>query len=145
MRLTKHTDYAFRVLIFLATLPEGQQSTVQEIAEKFDVSRNHIMKIVHKMAGAGLIYASRGQHGGIKLGQAKEAINLRTVIELMETTLTPVNCDDPICIIRKHCTLKNILFEAQRHFLEHVGRYTLADLVEPALPITRLLGKDRQG
>lgn len=145
MRLTKHTDYAFRVLIFLAVLPEGQLSTVQEIAEKFDVSRNHIMKIVHKMAGAGLIHASRGQHGGIKLGRAKEAINLRNVIELMETTLTPVNCDEPICIITKHCALKTILFEAQRHFLEHAGRYTLADLVEPASPLMGLLSGDGQG
>lgn len=124
MRLTKHTDYAFRVLIYLASMPADRLSTVQEIAEKFDVSRSHIMKIVHKLAGAGLIQASRGQHGGLKLGQPKEPINLRRVIELMEATLTPVNCDDPVCLIRKNCTLKNILFEAQRQFLEHVGQYS---------------------
>lgn len=141
MRLTKHTDYAFRVLIYLASMPEDRQSTVQEIAETFDVSRSHIMKIVHKLAGAGLIHASRGQHGGIKLGQPKEAIDLRTVIELMEATLTPVNCDDPSCVIKKNCTLKNILFEGQRHFLEHVGHYTLADLAEPAVSIMGLLNK----
>ena len=33
MRLTKHTDYAFRVLIYLASMPEDRLSTVQEIAE----------------------------------------------------------------------------------------------------------------
>lgn len=145
MRLTKHTDYAFRVLIYLASLPEERLATVQEVAERFDVSRSHVMKIVQKLAAAGLIQSSRGQQGGLRLGQPSRAINLRTVIELMEATLAPVNCDDPVCLIRKNCTLKNILFEAQRHFLEHVGRYTLADLVEPALPIMRLLSKDRQG
>lgn len=145
MRLTKHTDYAFRVLIYLASMPEDRISTVQEIAEKFDVSRSHIMKIVHKLAGAGLIHASRGQHGGIKLGQPKEAINLRSVIELMEATLAPVNCDDPVCIIKKNCALKNILFEGQRQFLEHVERYTLADLAEPAVAIVRLLNKRIRG
>jgi len=145
MRLTKHTDYAFRVLIYLASMPEDRLSTVQEIAEKFDVSRSHIMKIVHKLAGAGLIHASRGQHGGIKLGQPKEAIDLRTVIELMEATLSPVNCDEPVCVIKKNCTLKNILFEAQRQFLEHVERYTLADLAEPTVSIVSLLDKRSQG
>jgi Rrf2 family nitric oxide-sensitive transcriptional repressor len=145
MRLTKHTDYAFRVLIYLASMPDDRISTVQEIAEKFDVSRSHIMKIVHKLAGAGLIHASRGQHGGIKLGQPKEAINLRSVIELMEATLAPVNCDDPVCIIKKNCALKNILFEGQRQFLEHVERYTLADLAEPAVAIVRLLNKRIRG
>jgi Rrf2 family nitric oxide-sensitive transcriptional repressor len=139
MRLTKHTDYAFRVLIYLASMPEDRLSTVQEIAEKFDVSRSHIMKIVHKLAGAGLIHASRGQHGGIRLGQPKESIDLRSVIELMEATLAPVNCDDPVCIIKKNCALKNILFEGQRQFLEHVERYTLADLAEPKVSIFSLL------
>ncbi len=145
MRLTKHTDYAFRVLIYLASMPEDRISTVQEIAEKFDVSRSHIMKIVQKLAGAGLIHASRGQHGGIRLGQPKESIDLRRVIELMEATLAPVNCDDPVCIIKKNCTLKNILFEGQRQFLEHVERYTLADLAEPTVSIVRLLNKSRRG
>ncbi|HWR76605.1 MAG TPA: Rrf2 family transcriptional regulator [Thiobacillus sp.] len=145
MRLTKHTDYAFRVLIYLASMPEDRLSTVQEIAEKFDVSRSHIMKIVHKLAGAGLIHASRGQHGGIKLGQPKEAIDLRSVIELMEATLEPVNCDEPICIIKKNCALKNILLGAQRQFLEHAGHYTLADLAEPAVSIISLLNKGRRG
>lgn len=145
MRLTKHTDYAFRVLIYLASMPEDRLSTVQEIAGQFDVSRSHIMKIVQKLAGAGLIHASRGQHGGIKLGQPKEAIDLRSVIELMEATLAPVNCDDPVCIIKKNCTLKNILFEAQRHFLEHVEHYTLADLAEPTVSIISLLNMGKRG
>ena len=145
MRLTKHTDYAFRVLIYLASIPEGQLSTVQEIAEKFDVSRSHIMKVVHKLSGAGLIHASRGQHGGIKLGQPKEDIDLRRVIELMEATLAPVNCDDPICIIKKTCTLKNILFEAQQQYLEHVAHYTLADLAEPTVSIVSLLNLGKRG
>lgn len=141
MQLTKHTDYAFRVLIYLASMPEDRLSTVQEIAERFGVSRSHIMKIVNKLATAGVIHSSRGQHGGLKLGQPLEAINLRSVIELMEATLTPVNCDDPVCLIYQGCTLKNILFQAQRKFLEHVGQYTLADLVEPAAPLTALFGK----
>lgn len=144
MRLTKHTDYAFRVLIYLASMPEDRLSTVQEIAEKFDVSRSHIMKIVHKLAAAGLIHASRGQNGGVKLGQPKEAIHLRAVIELMEATLAPVNCVDPVCLIKKNCVLKNILFEAQRQFLEHVEHYTLADLAEPAVSIISLLNKGKK-
>lgn len=143
MHLTKHTDYAFRVLIYLASMPEDRLSTVQEIAGQFDVSRSHIMKIVHKLAGAGLIHASRGQNGGIKLGQPKESIDLRSVIELMEATLAPVNCDDPVCIIKKNCALKNILFDAQRQYLEHLEHYTLADLAEPTVSIIRLLNKDK--
>lgn len=144
MQLTKHTDYAFRVLLYLASMPEDRLATVQEIAEHYGVSRSHIMKIVNKLATAGLVQASRGQRGGLKLGRPREAINLRSVIELMEATLTPVNCDDPVCLIRRDCTLKNVLFDAQQRFLEHVGRYTLADLAAPAVPVT-LLRKGKPG
>lgn len=144
MRLTKHTDYAFRVLIYLASIPPDRLATVQEIAERFDVSRSHIMKVVQKLAAANIVHASRGQHGGIRLGQAKEAINLRAVIELMEATLAPVNCDEPLCIIKKNCLLKNILFDAQRHYLEFVEQYTLADLAEPSVPIAGLLHMTRR-
>jgi len=63
----------------------------------------------------------------------------------MEATLTPVNCDDPVCVIRKRCTLKNILFDAQRQFLDHVERYTLADLAEPAVSIASLLNRSKRG
>lgn len=143
MQLTKHSDYAFRVLIYLASLPQGRIATVQEIAERYNVSRSHIMKIVNKLATAGFIEASRGQRGGLKLGRPREAINLRAVIELMEATLTPVNCDEPLCLIRSNCTLKTILFDAQRKFLEHVGRFTLADLAEPSAPVALLFGPGR--
>lgn len=144
MRLTKHTDYAFRVLIYLASVPEDRLSTVQEIAERFGVSRSHVMKIVQKLAGARIVNASRGQGGGVRLGQACATINLRTVIELMETTLAPVNCDEPVCIIKKNCALKNILFDAQLRFLEHVEQYTLADLAEPSVSIVSLLNEARR-
>lgn len=143
MQLTKHTDYAFRVLIYLASMPDDRLATVQEIAERFDISRSHIMKIVQKLAGAGLIRAMRGQHGGLRLGQPTQEINLRSVVELMEATLTPVNCDDPMCLIRKNCALKDILFDAQERFLEHVGRYTLADLANPVFPLSKILGRGK--
>lgn len=139
MQLTKHSDYAFRVLIYLASLPPERMATVQEIAERYAVSRSHLMKIVNKLATAGFVEATRGQRGGLRLGRPREAINLRDVIELMEATLIPVNCDEPACLIRRDCTLKNILFDAQRQFLEHVGRFTLADLAEPRSQVVALL------
>lgn len=139
MQLTKHSDYAFRVLIYLASLPPERMATVQEIAERYEVSRSHLMKIVNKLATAGFVEATRGQRGGLRLGRPSGEINLRDVIELMEATLTPVNCDEPVCLIRRNCTLKTILFDAQRQFLEYVGRYTLADLAEPKAPVAALL------
>jgi Rrf2 family nitric oxide-sensitive transcriptional repressor len=130
VKLTKHTDYAFRVLIYLAAKKSEQLSTIKEVTDAFGISRDHVMKIVQKLAKAGLIGSIRGKQGGMKLGRPKEAINLKEVITLMEVTLLPVNCDEPVCRIRQGCRLTGILFDAQEKFLQHVGQFTLADMVE---------------
>lgn len=132
MHLTRHTDYALRALIYLASLPAGQQTTVQEIATRYDISRSHLMKIVNKLATAGLVQASRGSGGGLRLGRFSREIRLDEVVGLMEATLDPINCDEPVCLLRGQCRLKAILLESQQRFLENLARYTLADLVGPA-------------
>lgn len=129
MQLTKHTDYAFRVLIYLASLPATQLVKIQEVADLFAISRNHMMKIVNKLARAGYIQSVRGNQGGIRLGMLAETINLRQVLELMEATLLPVNCHVPLCKLEKNCRLKGVLFQAQAEYLRTIEQYTLADIV----------------
>ncbi|MBT3504691.1 MAG: Rrf2 family transcriptional regulator [Piscirickettsiaceae bacterium] len=129
MQLTKHTDYAFRVLIYLAMKPSEELATIQEIAEYFDISRSHMMKIVQKLANAGFVQSIRGKQGGIKLGKPSEDINLRSIIELMESTLKPVDCTTQPCRLNPGCGLKTILFTGQRQYMEYIGQYTVSDLV----------------
>ena len=129
MKLTKHTDYAFRVLIYLAAKDPMELSTIKEVTSAFDISRDHVMKIVQKLAKAGIIESVRGKQGGMRLGKPKDEINLADVVKLMEVTLLPVNCDEPVCLIKAGCSLRSVLFEAQEKFINHVAQYTLADMV----------------
>lgn len=128
MQLTKQTDYAFRVLIYLGSQKEDQLSTIQAIADTFELSKNNVMKVVQKLVSHGLVHSVRGPTGGIKLGKLKEEINLREVIELMEVTLQPVNCNVPVCRINQSCQLRAVLDQAQTKYLEHTEQFTLADL-----------------
>lgn len=138
MQLTRHTDYAFRVLIYLAAVQPPQLVTIQEISDCFRISRNHVMKVVQNLVRSGFIDSVRGQKGGIKLTRPLESINVRAVIECAETTLAPVNCEIPLCRLSENCRLQGILFEAQEHYLQSVGRYSLADLVR-SKPMETLL------
>ncbi|MDD9893278.1 MAG: Rrf2 family transcriptional regulator [Gammaproteobacteria bacterium] len=128
MRLTKHTDYAFRVLIYLGLMDE-ETTTINAMVEHFDISKSHVMKIVSKLVAAGYIKSSRGKHGGIKLGQAADTINLRRIVELMEHTLDPVDCNDGPCRLLQACKLKGILNDAQAHYLSHLEGFNLSDLI----------------
>ena len=138
MQLTRHTDYAFRVLIYLAAAPPEKLVTIQEISDCFNISRNHVMKVVQTLVKSTFIDSVRGKNGGIKLTRTLESINVRAVIECTEATLSPVNCNTPLCRMSQNCRLQGILFEAQEHYLQSVERYSLADLVR-SKPMETLL------
>jgi len=142
MQLTKHTDYAFRILIFLATLEKGKLTTIQQLTEGFVISKSHAMKIVNKLVHQHWVKATRGKNGGIQLGLEASEITLRSVVELMEQTLEPVNCDSPICALKSACQLKGILCQAQELYLEHLGKSTIEDLVNnQTADVIRLMSK----
>ena len=130
MRLTKHTDYAFRVLLYLAARPEGQRSTANQIATDFNISADHITKVVQKLARAGLINSTRGRNGGLTIRCDPNKLTLDKVVTLMETTLTPANCLEPPCVIRGDCQLAQVLSQASDAFVNHLANFTLEDLVQ---------------
>ncbi|WP_027966341.1 Rrf2 family transcriptional regulator [Halomonas halocynthiae] len=137
MRLTHFTDYSLRVLIYLALKGE-KRSTIADIAERFSISRNHLMKVVQELSHCGYITAIRGKHGGLLLQRVPEAIALGELIRQLENGFTLVECfsDNNQCAITPACQLRFILQDALNAFLEVLDRYTLADLLthqEPAL------------
>lgn len=128
MQLTKHTDFAFRTLIYLASM-EAELTTIKAIADRFNISKSHAMKIVNKLVHAGWIKAVRGKNGGILLGCDSSDISLVAVIRLMETTLEPVNCHNPPCLLLNACTLKGVLSGAQQAYFDYLEPFTLADIL----------------
>lgn len=131
MQLTKQTDFAFRTLIYLGELPEGELSHVKDVCDFYDISANHISKVVVKLVKLGYVKAQRGKGGGIKLGMPPENISLAKVVEEFETTLKPVNCMKPRCRIVNQCKLKGMLHDAMKAFLDTLKGRSLADLIGP--------------
>ncbi|NBC22981.1 MAG: Rrf2 family transcriptional regulator [Gammaproteobacteria bacterium] len=140
MRLTRYTDYSLRVLIYLAVRPDGF-GTVQSIADAYQISRNHLMKVVQELNRRGYVDTVRGKGGGMRLRLPPERINVGRVVRDMENDLEIVECFGPgnRCVITPECTLKSALADALQAFLTVLDRYTLADLVGNAPALRRLL------
>ena len=83
MRLTTFSDYTLRVLMFLA-LNRDRLATIPEIAAAYDISGNHLMKVVHQLARAGVIESIRGKGGGIRLAHEPQDIRLGQIIRASE-------------------------------------------------------------
>lgn len=130
MRITSYSDYALRVLIYLAADPD-RKTTIGEIAGTFDISKNHLMKVVHQLSRLGYIESVRGKNGGLRLQRPPTEINLGVLFRQTETDLSLVECfsENNTCRITPMCELKHILAEAQQAFIDTLERYSLADLV----------------
>lgn len=124
MRLTRHTDYALRILLLAAAEPERRLS-IASVAEAQGIARNHAMKLVNELANAGLLATVRGRGGGFTLGRPASEIRIGAVVRLTEPDLRPADCDS--CALAGGCGLAGMLATAVRAFLGELDQYTLAD------------------
>ena len=100
-----------------------------EISELYDLSRNHVNKIVHQLGKSGIIDTRRGKGGGFSLNSQPGQVNLGAVVRLLENSLDVIDRNQPPCRISPVCRLRGILSEATAAFLATLDGYTLADLV----------------
>jgi len=131
MQLTLYTDYSLRVLVYLGLKDEGL-STITEISDNYEISRNHLVKVVHNLSNNGFIHTVRGKGGGMRLAFKPDEINIGTVVRATENNFNIVECFDSessSCPITSVCALKGALKEASRNFIGVLDRYTLADVL----------------
>jgi Rrf2 family transcriptional regulator, nitric oxide-sensitive transcriptional repressor len=141
MYLTRKTDYTMRLLIHLALQP-GESATIQEIAERYGISRNHLMKVANRAVQAGYVEAVRGRAGGLKLSRRPKDLGIGEVLRTMEDWKI-VECFEPAsnrCPITGACGLQSILKEALDAYFAVLDQYSLADVVRRKTLLVQLLG-----
>jgi Rrf2 family nitric oxide-sensitive transcriptional repressor len=141
LRLTAYTDYALRMLMFLA-LKEDGLATIAEIAARYGISKNHLMKVAHQLGVAGYVATARGRSGGLRLARAAGMIGLGDIVRLTEPDMAVVSCFDPKdtpCAIRRCCLLRGALDQAMQAFVAVLDEYSLSDLVQPRAKLQDLL------
>jgi Rrf2 family nitric oxide-sensitive transcriptional repressor len=141
MRLTLWTDYALRTLIYIGVKGE-RLSTIAEIADSFDISKPHLMKVVNKLGQQGYVETVRGKGGGIRLARKPGQIRVGAVVRDTEEELAVLGClaEPGFCRIQGCCVLRRALREATQAFLHTLDGYTLAELLAPRGQLIRSLG-----
>ena len=112
MRLTLHTDYALRVLIHVA-IADGKLITISDIAESFDISKQHLMKVANNLSQKGYLDTVRGRGGGIRLRRPPRDINIGQVVRETEDKLDVVGClgRRDYCPIERVCVLRGVMHD----------------------------------
>ncbi|MGE7981984.1 RrF2 family transcriptional regulator [Solibacillus sp. NPDC093137] len=143
MRLTVYTDYSLRTLMYLGVRGRENLVTIQEIADAYQISKNHLMKVTHDLGKHGYIETIRGRGGGIRLAVEPEQINIGDVVRKTEDDFHLVECFNPegnLCKISPECRLKFALQEALKAYLAVLDTYTLADVLVSKDILSELFG-----
>src|SRR5215831_6973105 len=140
MRLTLQTDYALRVLIQVG-LNDGKLTTIKDIAQTFDISKAHLMKVVNDLSQKNYLDTIRGRNGGIRLMREPRDINVGQVVRDTENQLDVIGCLEHkgYCPIERVCVLRRALRNATDAFLAVLDAYTLADLIKPQRALSSIL------
>lgn len=128
MQLNKFTDYALRLLMYIAQ-PKEMPYTIAEIAADLHVSQNHLVKIVHFMGKQNWLITTRGKGGGIRLNPQALTLPLGEIVRILQRETPIVECNTPPCVLRSNCGLKGILDQAMEQFYQSLDQYTLADVL----------------
>ncbi|NOT17664.1 MAG: Rrf2 family transcriptional regulator [Sulfuriferula sp.] len=131
MQLTQYTDYSLRVLVYLGMKNDGR-ATITELADYYQISRNHLVKVVHNLAQQQLILTQRGKNGGMSLARPANQIKVGDVVRLTEPNFHIAECFNNVsnkCVLTPNCRLKSILYQANVAFLTILDNYTIADSI----------------
>ena len=146
MNITQHTDYALRALMYLGATPE-RRVTIKEVAERFDISRSHLMKIVTELVAKGFVDGARGKGGGLTLARATAEIGVGDVVRQVEPSLELAECfgTQSRCLLDPACRLKSALDAALQAFLAALDCVSLADLIGSDARLHDVLGLEPPG
>lgn len=127
MQLNRQTDYALRALLFLAM--QKDLTTIDAIANRFFIAREHLTKIISKLSKLGYIATIRGKGGGLKINPSTLTISLDEIIKNFEPTFKVIDCENLACPMSGLCRLNRILDEASEAFIATLSQYTLTDIL----------------
>ena len=131
MQLTSTTDYAIRIVCYLAA--QRQMISTSELSQELSVPSSYIPKITKKLKQAGIIKACEGTNGGYMLAKKPEEYTAGEILRAAEGSLAPVSCieDEPnACGHYEQCRTVKFWEGLWDVIIEYTDRFTLADLMK---------------
>jgi len=132
MKLSTKGRYGTRALLDVALHQEDSPVQLKVIAQRQQISLHYLEHIIAPLIAAGLLRSTRGAYGGVSLGKPPQEIVLSEVIQILEGSITPVECvDDPnVCSRADICVTRDVWTDVKKAMAGVLESVTLQDLVE---------------
>lgn len=130
MQITKHTNYALRMLMYCAA--HNGSVRLVDVANFYRLSHSFLQKVLQTTTKAGFLITTRGRTGGLQLSRPATEITVGEVVRAMEDRFEMAECfrDDVSCPLENSCGLNTAFHEALGAFLGALDGYTIADITD---------------
>ncbi|MGL6216973.1 MAG: RrF2 family transcriptional regulator [Lacrimispora sphenoides] len=133
MKLQITTDYAIRVIIYLAQ-NEDKVTTVKEMAERLGITGNYLIKIVTRLKQEGYIKSIQGPAGGYYLVKKTEDITLYDIVLVIEGEIRINRCleEDGYCSrdASQYCPVHKIFESVQNDLIASLKRAKISEILK---------------
>lgn len=136
MKLTAFADFGLRVLLVLGASERGVTWSSADLAARLVVSRDHLVKVIQRLAAGQFVQTVRGPGGGVRLARPPESIRIGDALAWLEEEAVLVDCfraTDRTCALLNFCALRPRLELARQAFYASLNECTVADCCNPEM------------
>jgi len=137
MKLSTRARYGTRLMLELAIHFKKGTIFLKDIAEKEEISEKYLSHLVISLKAGGLIFSSRGAHGGYMLAKPPSKIHLNEIVNVLEGGISLVECvENPgICSRNSQCATRDVWKKLDEKVSDLLYSITLEDLVNMHMDI----------
>ena len=132
MKLSTRARYGTRVLLELSLHWGEGPVLLKDIAQRQQIPLPYLQQLIGPLVKKGIIKTTRGARGGISLLKLPKEVRLSEVVQVLESSTTPVACvDNPELYPRSDiCVTHDIWAEVKKAMDRVLESTTFEDLVE---------------
>lgn len=134
-RISRKLDYGIQLMVALAKENEGKPIPTAKLSEMLDIPLPFLHQIGHSLMQAGLIKASPGPRGGIRLSHPAEDISVLAIVESLEGKICLNSCisENDACQNIEDCTAQTMWATLQDQIVNFLGEINLEILAKQEL------------
>lgn len=131
-RVSRRLDYGLQLLIALGAHEGAAAQSTAALAAQLRIPLPFLHQIGHTLMQNGIIKASPGPRGGIRLNRPSDSITLYQIVESLEGPVSVhpcIKCDDQ-CDRGDVCSTKRTWIELEEMINGYMNRIRLKDLID---------------
>jgi Rrf2 family protein len=130
MQLTRAADYAVRVMVHMAALPDKERAMLPDLAEATEAPESFLSKVLQALTRAKMVSSRRGKSGGFLLLPRGRQTSMRDVIEAIDGPVRLNHCltAGRSCTRKTWCQAHPVWIRAQEAMMDVLGEARIAEL-----------------